>query len=99
MQMVNEAGRGIMQGGSRRSAIWAGLNWNHPDIHKFITLKNWIPEVRDLKSKDFNFPATMDGTNISVLLDDEFFEAYHDDKNELYSHAQGVYWTTVQTNA
>lgn len=58
MQMVNEAGRGIMQGGSRRSALWAGLNWKHADIHKFIQIKNWIPEVRDLKTKDFNFPAT-----------------------------------------
>src|SRR5271165_6147979 len=46
MQMLNEAGRGIMQGGSRRSAIWAGLHWNHGDFHKFITLKNWSPEVR-----------------------------------------------------
>ena len=37
MQMVNEAGRFIMQGGSRRSAIWGGLKWSHPDIQKFIT--------------------------------------------------------------
>src|ERR1700684_615027 len=82
-QMLNELGRFIMQGGSRRSAIWAGLKWSHPDIHKFITLKNWIPEVRQLKAADYNFPATMDGTNISVLLDDEFFEAYGNDKHEL----------------
>jgi ribonucleoside-diphosphate reductase alpha chain len=95
-QMVNEAGRGIMQGGSRRSAIWAGLNWQHQDINKFITLKNWIPEVREMKTKDFNFPATMDGTNISVLLDDEFFKAYHDDKHTHHSQAQSVYWTTVR---
>jgi ribonucleoside-diphosphate reductase alpha chain len=95
-QMLNELGRFIMQGGSRRSAIWAGLKWSHPDIHKFITLKNWIPEVRQLKAADYNFPATMDGTNISVLLDDEFFEAYGNDKHELYSHAQGVYWATVR---
>lgn len=96
MQMVNEAGRGIMQGGSRRSAIWAGLNWIHQDINKFITLKNWIPEVREMKSKDFNFPATMDGTNISVLLDDEFFKAYHDEKHPHNAQAQSVYWTTVR---
>jgi len=95
-QMVNEAGRYIMQGGSRRSAIWAGLKWSHPDIQKFITLKNWIPEVRALKAQDFNFPATLDGTNISVLLDDEFFEAYGDEKNALHSSAQSVYWTTVR---
>jgi ribonucleoside-diphosphate reductase alpha chain len=96
MQMVNEAGRGIMQGGSRRAAIWAGLKWSHADINKFITLKNWIQEVRDLKSRDFNFPATMDMTNISVLLDDEFFEAYADEKNPLNTQAQSVYWTAVR---
>lgn len=96
MQMVNEAGRGVMQGGARRSAIWAGLNWNHADIHKFIRLKNWSQEVRDLKEKDFNFPATMDGTNISVGLDDLFFKAYHDEKHNLHSHAHSVYWAVVE---
>jgi ribonucleoside-diphosphate reductase alpha chain len=96
MQMINEAGRGIMQGGSRRSAIWAGLNWKHPDIHKFIQAKNWIPEVRDLKLKDFNFPATLDGTNISVQLDDAFFAAYNDEKNPLHAQAQGVYWAVIE---
>jgi ribonucleoside-diphosphate reductase alpha chain len=96
MQMVNEAGRGIMQGGARRSAIWAGLKWSHPDIQKFITLKNWSPEVRALKEKDFNFPATMDGTNVSVQLDDEFFKAYNNEKHKLHAHAQSVYWSTVR---
>jgi hypothetical protein len=96
MQMTNECGRGIMQGGSRRSAIWAGLNWAHPDVHKFIQLKNWSPEVRAMKEKDFNFPATMDGTNISVQLDDEFFKAYHSDKHKLHSHAHSVYWAVVR---
>jgi ribonucleoside-diphosphate reductase alpha chain len=75
MQMVNEAGRGVMQGGSRRSALWAGLSWKHADIVKFTLMKNWIPEVRAMKAKDFNFPATMDGTNVSVQLDDTFFDA------------------------
>ena len=96
MQMINEAGRGIMQGGSRRSAIWAGLKWSHPDVVKFITLKNWIPEVRSLKEKDFNFPATMDGTNVSVQLDDDFFRAYHNDKHKLHAHAHSVYWSTIR---
>lgn len=96
MQMVNEAGRYIMQGGSRRSAIWAGLRWDHPDIMKFITLKNWSPEVRALKAKNYNFPATMDGTNISVQINDEFFEAYWDEKHVKHSTAQMVYWATVR---
>jgi ribonucleotide reductase alpha subunit len=96
MQMLNECGRGIMQGGARRSAIWAGLSWSHADVHKFITMKNWSPEVRALKEKDFNFPATMDGTNISVILDDDFFEAYSNEKHALHAHAQSVYWTTIR---
>jgi ribonucleoside-diphosphate reductase alpha chain len=96
MQMINEAGRGIMQGGSRRSAIWAGLHWNHKDIHEFITLKNWSPEVRALKEADYNFPATMDGTNISVILDDEFFKAYANEKHKHHQLAHGVYWAVVR---
>ena len=96
MQMVNESGRYIMQGGSRRSAIWAGLNWSHPDIQEFIRLKDWSETVKQEKEKNFNFPATMDMTNISVLLDDEFFEAYHDEKHEQHTLAQSAYWSTVR---
>lgn len=96
MSMLNECGRGIMQGGSRRSAIWAGLHWNHNDIHKFIHIKDWSQEVRDLKTKDFNFPATLDGTNISVILDDDFFEAFNNDKHSQHSMSQNVYWETIR---
>jgi ribonucleoside-diphosphate reductase alpha chain len=96
MNMVNEGGRFIMQGGSRRSAIWAGLRWDHADIQKFITLKNWTPEVRALKAANYNFPATMDGTNISVLLNDEFFESFNDEKHPRHSMAESVYWTAVR---
>ncbi len=96
MQMTNEAGRHIMQGGSRRSAIWAGLGWNHPDIFEFIHIKDWTPEVRALKAKDFNFPAPMDGTNVSVRLDDEFFKAYHNKDHNDHYLAQKVYWETVK---
>lgn len=95
MQMVNEAGRYIMQGGSRRSAIWAGLSWKHDDIFKFIRLKDWKAEIRALKNKDFNFPATLDGTNISVILDDEFFEAYGNSNHRLNERAHDVYWQTL----
>lgn len=96
MKSLNEWGRNIMQGGARRSAIWAGLSWKHKDIMKFVVLKNWSPEVKALKEKDFNFPAVMDGTNISVLLDDEFFQAYHDGEHALHAHAHMVYWATIR---
>jgi ribonucleoside-diphosphate reductase alpha chain len=95
MKMVNEVGREVVQGGNRRSAIWAGLNWKHPDIFDFISLKDWSPEVRALKEADFNFPATMDMTNISVQLDDAFFEAIHDSQNEDHQLAWSVYLKTL----
>lgn len=96
MQMVNEAGRHIMQGGSRRSAIWAGLKWDHKDIFEFIHIKDWSPEIRALKQKDFNFPAAMDGTNISVGLNTEFFQAYHNLEHPKHDLAYRVYWETVK---
>lgn len=96
MKMVNEAGREIMQGGARRSAIWAGLNWNHSDIMKFIYIKDWSKDVKELKTKDFNFPAPLDMTNISVQLDDLFFKAYNDEKHTLHAHAHSVYWAVIE---
>ena len=73
MQIINEAGRHIMQGGSRRSAIYASLNWQHEDIPLFLTAKNWNEEVKLLKERDFNFPTPLDMTNISVNYDDAAF--------------------------
>lgn len=96
MQMVNEAGRFIMQGGSRRSAIWGGLSWSHPDAMKLIHMKDWRQEVCELKAKDYGFPATLDGTNISILLDDAFFDAYHDDEHQKHQLAHMVYWAAVK---
>lgn len=109
MQMVNEIGRHIMQGGSRRAAIWAGLHWNHPDVFKFIDIKNWSPEIIAMKANDFNAAAPMDMTNISVILDDEFFKAYEDPAYSkeftfgggqpitiTHAWAQKVYWLVVE---
>ena len=70
MQAVNEIGRNVMQGGSRRSAIYASLNWQHEDIPLFMRAKNWSQTLVDLKAQDFNFPAALDMTNISINYDD-----------------------------
>ncbi|HRV18801.1 MAG TPA: hypothetical protein P5317_12425 [Myxococcota bacterium] len=70
MYAINEIGRNVMQGGSRRSAIYASLNWQHEDISAFLTAKNWSEVVREQKLKDFNFPGPLDMTNISVNYDD-----------------------------
>ena len=76
MQMVNEAGRGVMQGGSRRSAIYASLNWQHEDISSFLTIKNWDEQTRRMKSENFNYPAPLDMTNISVNYDNASLGGY-----------------------
>jgi len=70
MYSINEIGRNVMQGGSRRSAIYASLNWQHADINQFLESKNWSEEVRAGKAKDFNYHAPLDMTNISVNYDD-----------------------------
>lgn len=91
MNMINEAGRYIMQGGARRSAIWAGLNWKHPDVFKFMKVKDWSEDMRRLKEANFSFPLPMEGTNISVIYNTEFFVAMEDKKNKLHKHAKRVW--------
>jgi len=86
MKMVNESGRYIMQGGQRRSAIWAGLNWSHPDIKTFMTLKDYSDQLKTTKLADLNFPLPMELTNISIIYDTEFFIAIENEshpKNEI----------------
>lgn len=96
MKAVNEIGRNIMQGGSRRSAIWAGLHWNHPDIFDFMSVKDWPDYIVEAKAKDFNAVAPMDMTNISIILDDDFFDAYYDPNNKDHDLALHVYWSAVE---
>lgn len=79
MKIVNEIGRNVMQGGSRRSAIYASLNWQHEDINEFLTVKDWSEDVRKLKAADFNFPATLDMTNVSINWDTKFLTDYNND--------------------
>jgi ribonucleoside-diphosphate reductase alpha chain len=84
MQMLNEIGRRVMQGGSRRSAIYASLNWQHRDIGAFLASKNWYDmdvgqtgfSIGQVKEQDFNFAAPLDMTNISVNYDTEWLLNY-----------------------
>lgn len=91
MKMLNEIGRNVMQGGSRRSAIYASLNWRHGDISEFLHCKDWynMPvsgaydsngknlTVGNLREADFNYPAPLDMTNISVNYDNKFLETIY----------------------
>ena len=84
MLMINEIGRRVMQGGSRRSAIYASLSHKHPDIDKFLAAKNWYDmpvgntgaTLGEVKEQDFNFPAPLDMTNISVNYDTSWLLDY-----------------------
>lgn len=91
MNMINELGRYIMQGGQRRSAIWASLQWDHKDVFKFIHLKNHSEALKESKLKDFNFPLPMELTNISVNYNTEFFIAIEDENNPKHEIAKKVW--------
>ena len=82
MYAINEIGRNVMQGGSRRSAIYASINWQHEDIPIFLKAKNWDADTRARKEVDFNAWAPLDMTNISVNYDDYAAEAYAPDKHD-----------------
>lgn len=100
MLMINEIGRQIMQGGSRRSAIYASLNWQHGDAMAFLSAKNWqdMPVGKqkkedgtpytlwDAKQEDFNFIAPLDMTNISINYDTKWLTKYWEtgDVGELF---------------
>lgn len=78
--MINSIGRFVMQGSSRRSAIYASLNHAHGDIEEFLHAKDWhklkVPGTEvtfaEAKAKDYNFSAPLDITNISVNYDTEW---------------------------
>ena len=86
MNMINEIGRRVMQGGSRRSAIYASLNWQHADISKFLVAKDWASmpvgstgkTLWDIKQEDFNFAAPLDMTNVSVNYDTDWLLNYYE---------------------
>ena len=86
MNMINEIGRRVMQGGSRRSAIYASLNWQHADITKFLVAKDWASmpvgstgkTLWDIKQEDFNFAAPLDMTNVSVNYDTSWLLNYYE---------------------
>lgn len=88
MASINEIGRNVMQGGSRRSAIYASLSWQHEDAGDFLKVKNWNETLRGLKANDFNFPAPLDMTNISLNYDDDW----------LWEGSEGIAFKTPDDN-
>lgn len=92
MLMLNEIGRHVMQGGSRRSALYASLNWKHADAPEFLTMKNWYDihvadtgyTIGKFKELDFNFPAPLDMTNISLNYDDDWLYTENREKDPTF---------------
>ena len=84
LYILNEVGRNVMQGGSRRSALYGSMNWQHEDAEEFLNIKNWHDMVidgaftdkgkpftiADAKKANFNYPAPLDMMNISLNYDD-----------------------------
>ena len=89
MHAINEIGRNVKQGGSRRSAIYASLNWSHGDTDAFLHAKDWDEmeightghTLWHAKQDDFDFPAPLDMTNISINYDDEFLNYITNNKS------------------
>lgn len=93
MAMVNEVARHVLAGGKRRSALWAGLSWQHPDVWDFVDAKDWDLLTQAAKHYDFNAVADLDQTNISICLDDAFFEAL--DRGD--KRSWGLYFKAVRS--
>ena len=79
LHTLNEIGRNVMQGGSRRSALYGSMNWQHEDAKHLLSAKNWHDmhlgkqkeyTVADMKKLDFNYAAPLDMMNISLNYDD-----------------------------
>lgn len=87
---LNEVGRNVMQGGSRRSALYGSLNWRHEDANNLLMAKNWhdMPagdtNIAQLKQSDFNFPAPLDMMNVSLNYDDSWLNDLKREKNPTF---------------
>ncbi len=89
LSTLNEIGRNVMQGGSRRSALYGSLSASHGDIWDFLHYKNWHDRkiagsdmtIADAKKADFNYPAPLDMMNISTNYSDEWL---HGNDNEVF---------------
>lgn len=98
MHSVNEVGRNVQQGGSRRSAIYASLGWQHDDSGGFLKMKNWADmpignsrkedgtpyTVWDAKQANFNYHAPLDMTNVSLNYDDAWLDDPNRAKHETF---------------
>ena len=87
---LNEVGRNVMQGGSRRSALYGSLNWRHEDAMSLLHAKNWHDmkvggtTLAELKKENFNFPAPLDMMNVSLNYDDAWLNGQGRESDPLF---------------
>jgi len=89
LSTLNEIGRNVMQGGSRRSALYGSLSASHGDVWDFLHYKNWHDmkiagsemTIADAKRANFNYGAPLDQMNISVNYSDDWL---HGNDNEVF---------------
>ena len=88
LYVLSDTGRYVMQGGSRRSALYGSMDASHGDIWDFLHCKNWhdmviegayTPDgkpftIADAKRADFNYKAPLDMMNISVNYGDDWLD-------------------------
>ena len=53
---LNEIGRNVMQGGSRRSALYGSMDAGHGDVWEFMRAKNWYNY--DISGTDFTIAVS-----------------------------------------
>lgn len=112
-EAVNEYGRRVKQGGSRRSAIYASLNWQHGDADEWMYAKDWenmfIPgtDVTYAEGKHNNFDASapLDFTNMSFNYDNAYLRSLINgvgvdmEDDELEELALSPDWYNIVENA
>lgn len=105
---INEYGRGVQQGGSRRSAIFGSLNWQHGDAPEWLRVKDWANQkitgtdvtYAEAKRNDFDAKAPLDFTNISLNYDNQFLSAIASQAGKPVSTAlDSVAWADVVAKA
>jgi len=80
------------QGGRRRGALLVQMYWKHPDIVRFIKAKSLVPAISSIvwdAQEDEKIDIPLSNMNISVVVDDEFFDEKND---ELFSIIAEQMW-------
>ncbi len=95
MKALDALASHIRDGASRRAALWAGLQWDHPDVADFINAKRRSPAELAIKKKDPGYYLPLEMTNTSVGFNTEFWSAYESQEHPQHKQARKVMRDTV----